>query len=54
MQEQGKVKTLSQKSTYNLDHKFAIGLKPIKEEFYRKTVASINYISKLEMSTLTN
>lgn len=46
--ENGKLKTLSQKSTYNLDNKLAMALKPIQEEFYKKEKASRNYINKLE------
>lgn len=50
LEMQGKVKTLSQKATYEIDHKLAMALKPIKEEFYRKEKSSRDYLSRLELS----
>lgn len=44
MEEKGRVKTLSKKAGWNLDHKFATALKPIKEDFYKKNINSENYI----------
>jgi len=54
MQEQGKVVTLSSKSTYRIDNKLAMELLPIKKEFYRKSKASRNYIAKVELKTSCN
>jgi hypothetical protein len=51
MQKQGRVTALSQEEAYNLEHRLAMGLIPIKEEFYRKSRASRNYIKNLELKT---
>ncbi len=52
LKEQGRVTELSQEATYNLDHKLAIGLKPIKEESEQKQRASWAYINDLESGRL--
>lgn len=52
MQEQGRVKTLSKEQTYSIDNELAEGLKPIKEEFYKKHHASRYYINELERTTV--
>ncbi len=62
MQEQGRVKTLSKEQTYSIDNELAEGLKPIKEEFYKKTSCfkilhkrtRKNNCSNIKMSTLIN
>jgi hypothetical protein len=51
MQAEGRVTTLSKEDMYQLDHKFAMGLAPIKEEFHRKEKASRYYANKLESTT---
>jgi hypothetical protein len=51
MQAEGRVTNLSKEDTYKLDYKFAMGLAPIKEEFYRKERASRYYTNKLESIT---
>jgi hypothetical protein len=51
MQEEGRVTTLSKEDSYKLDDSLARGLAPIKEEFYRKSRASMAYINQLESTT---
>jgi hypothetical protein len=51
MSEKGKVTTLSKEESFNIDNKLAMGLLPIKEEFYRKGRASRYYASDLESKT---
>jgi len=54
MQEEGKVVTLSSESTYKIDNQLAMRLLPIKEEFYKKSIASKHYIAQLELKTSCN
>lgn len=51
MREEGRVTTLSKEDSYKIDDKLAMGLAPIKEEFYRKERASMAYINQLESTT---
>ena len=51
MEEQGRVVTLSQTSTYNIDNELASGLAPIKQEFYKKQDTSRYHINELERTT---
>lgn len=51
MQEEGRVTTLSQEETSELDNSFAMRFAPVKEEFYRKERASRYYANELESTT---
>jgi hypothetical protein len=51
MSEKRKVQTLSQEASYRIDNKIALGLIPIKKEFYRKERNSRAYISEIERKT---
>jgi len=52
LEAEGKVKTLSIKETYSIDHELAEGLAPIKEEFHKKHNASRYYINELEKTAI--
>lgn len=51
MQDQGKVKTLTFKQSASIDHKLAIGLKKIKNDFEVKEKNSRAYVAKIELSS---
>jgi len=51
MQEKGLVTVLSNNFAYNFEHNLSMKLASIKEEFYRKSTASRNYINNLEATT---
>lgn len=52
MQNEGRIKVLSSKDTYALDHLLAEGIAPIKKEFERKERASRAYIKAQEEKLL--
>jgi hypothetical protein len=54
LQAEGRVTTLTKEQSFNLDHKMAMGLMPIKAEFQKKERNSRHYISEIERTTSTN
>ena len=54
MQEQGRVTTLSNAQAYDFDNRLALGLIPIKQDFYKKHRNSREYISQIENTTAEN
>ena len=51
LSQEGRFQNLSKESSYNLDHKQALGLMPIKQESLKLERNSRAYISSIESKT---
>lgn len=51
LQSKGRVVTLSKKSSFNLDHKMALGLIPIKKQAEKKLKNSYYHALEVERAT---